>query len=35
MRRRRCAAQGLMERFQKKAGGFLGLDLGSIFGNKS
>jgi hypothetical protein len=26
--------QGLLERFQKKGGGFLGIDLSSIFGNK-
>jgi hypothetical protein len=28
------ALQGLMERFQKKGGGFLGLDFSGLFGNK-
>jgi hypothetical protein len=26
--------QGLMERFEKKPGGFLGFDLSSLFGQK-
>ena len=29
-----CVLQGLMERFQKKSGGFFGMDLSGIFGNK-
>lgn len=29
-----CPLQGLMERFEKKSGGFLGFDLSSLFGQK-
>lgn len=29
-----CCLQGLMDRFQKKNAGFMGLNLPSIFGNK-
>jgi hypothetical protein len=29
-----CCSQGLMERFERKTGGFLGFDLSGIFGQK-
>jgi hypothetical protein len=29
-----CGLQGLMERFEKKPGGFMGFDLSALFGQK-